>query len=128
MALARKHSRTGKFSGTLSNSDGGHKPAGPGGGIVQPQCGWKSLDSRDPGGIGAALYPAGLEAGRRGDFRIRRRRSETGHEAHHPSIEDAQAWHIERGRQLTSPDLPDQNCRPFGKPAAPSAWFLPTKL
>ena len=35
MALARKHSRTGEFSGTLSNSDGGRKPAGPGGGIVQ---------------------------------------------------------------------------------------------
>ena len=51
MALAREHSRTGEFSGTLSNSDGGHKPAGPGGGIVQPQCGWKSLDAWDSGGM-----------------------------------------------------------------------------
>jgi DNA-binding NtrC family response regulator len=82
--------------------------------LLQPQCGWKSLDSWDSGGIGAAVHPAGFEAGRRDDFRIRRRGSETGHEAHHPSIEDAQAWHIEGGRQLTSPDLPDQNCRPFG--------------
>jgi DNA-binding NtrC family response regulator len=104
MALARQHSRIGKFPGAFRDLDRWAKLARASRRMRRQRNGdrcnqqesnqWPS--TRHTRGIGAAIYSAGAAAGGMGDFRISWCGGNAGHEAHHTAIENAETRNYER--------------------------------